>query len=197
MSEQLIKVAMLVGSVRRARFGPIVAQWFARQVADHDDVELDIVDLLDYPLPMDIPAFGQQPAAEVAEIRDRLATRLAAADAFVVVTPEYNHTFPAGLKNVIDWYLDEWMAKPVALISYGGVGGGIRAAEHLRQIFAEVHAVTVRDMISFHNAWAEFGGANGSAGPEGSAAAAKQLIDQLVWWAIALRDARRQRPYVR
>lgn len=121
---------------------------------------------------------------------------LSAADAFVVLTPEYNHSFPAGLKNLIDWHYTEWRAKPVALVSYGGLAGGLRAAEHLRQVFAELHAVTVRDTVSFHGAGASFdadGKPRDSAGP---AAAADVMLDQLAWWARALREAKEKRPYV-
>ncbi|MCU1681785.1 MAG: NADPH-dependent reductase [Amycolatopsis sp.] len=195
MSEQPIKLAVIIGSVRGGRFGPVVAKWFARQAEEHDAVEVDVIDLLDFPLPLHMPAYGQQPDEQTLEVRNALSARLSAADAFVVVTPEYNHTVPAGLKNTIDWFMQEWMAKPIGLVSYGGMGGGLRAAEHLRQVFAEVHAVTVRDMISFHNAWGDFGGPGQPASPEGADAAAKKLIDQIVWWAHALRDAREKRPY--
>lgn len=195
MSEQPIKLAVIIGSVRGGRFGPVVARWFVRQAEQNDAISVDLIDLLDFPLPVHMPAHGQQPEPEVAEIRARLAARLAAADAFVVVTPEYNHTIPASLKNAVDWFMEEWMAKPVALVSYGGMGGGLRAAEHLRQVFAEVHAVTIRDMISFHNAWTEFGMPGQPSSPEGSGAAAKKLIDQIIWWGRALRAARLQTPY--
>lgn len=197
MSEQPVKLAVIIGSVRDGRFGPVMAKWFARQAEQYDAVAVDVIDLLDFPLPVHMPVPGQQLDPAVAEIRDPLAARLFAAEAFVVVTPEYNHSVPAGLKNAIDWFLEEWMAKPVALISYGGMGGGLRAAEHLRQVFSEVHAVTVREMISFHNAWAEFGMPGQPASPEGSVAAAKKLIDQIVWWGRALRDARERTPYTR
>ena len=77
----------------------------------------------------------------------------------MIVTPEYNHSFPASLKNTIDWFDSEWHAKPVGFVSYGGMAGGQRAVEHLRQVFAELHAVTVRDTLSFHMAWERFFGA--------------------------------------
>lgn len=197
MTESPIKLAVLVGSVRDGRFGPTVADWFVRQAEKHEGVSVDLVDLADFPLPLQMPAFGRQPAPAVQATRQRLGARLAAADAFAVVTPEYNHTVSPSLSNTINWYLDEWTAKPVGLVSYGGVGGGLRAAEHLRQVFAEVHATTVRDMLSFHNAWTQFGTDDEPASPEGSEAAAKSLLDQLTWWGIALREARATHPYKR
>ncbi|GAB3288168.1 NADPH-dependent FMN reductase [Parasphingorhabdus pacifica] len=187
-----LKLAVVIGSVRENRLGAKVCDWFARQANEHPDVEVDVIDLIDHPLPLAIPGFGQEPDPATREIKDGITPRIEAADAFVVITPEYNHSFPASLKNVIDWHLSEWAAKPVALVSYGGMGGGLRAAEHLRQVFAEVHAMTVRDMISFHNPWGAFD--DGSA-PDGAEAAAKKLLDQLSWWARALRTARAENPY--
>ncbi|NUU25397.1 MAG: NAD(P)H-dependent oxidoreductase, partial [Streptomycetaceae bacterium] len=123
------------------------------------------------------------------------AARLAAADAYLVVTPEYNHSFPASLKHAIDLFRDEWRAKAVGFVSYGGMGGGLRAVEQLRLVFAELHAVTVRDSISFHMAWERFGEDGTPVDPEGCAAAAKGMLAQLEWWARTLNEARTARPY--
>ncbi|NLU68553.1 NAD(P)H-dependent oxidoreductase [Streptomyces sp. HNM0574] len=197
MQENPIKLAVITGSIRDGRFGPTVAQWFAGQAERHGGVTVDAIDLADYPITSKMPdvMVGAEPDEATQKVLDKLSARLTAADAFAVVTPEYNHSVPASLKNVIDWYLDEWKAKPVGLISYGGMGGGLRAAEHLRQIFAEVHATTVRDMISFHNAWGAFEKDGQAVSPEGSEGAAKSLTDQLVWWGNALREAREKTPY--
>ncbi|GLY32460.1 NAD(P)H-dependent oxidoreductase [Kineosporia sp. NBRC 101731] len=195
MSQEPIQLAVIIGSVRAGRFGPAVTQWFAGQTRDHSAVTVDVIDLEQYPLPLRMPDFGEEPPVEVAPVKNALGERLQRADAYVVVTPEYNHAPPAALKNAIDWYRSEWAAKPVGLISYGGLSGGLRAAEHLRQIFAELHAMTVRDAVSFHHAWNDFTHEGEPSSPEGSEAAAKVLLDQLVWWGVALRDARRARPY--
>jgi NAD(P)H-dependent FMN reductase len=113
----------------------------------------------------------------------------------VVVTPEYNHSFPASLKNLIDWHYTQWRAKPVGFVSYGGVAGGLRAVEHLRTVFAELHAVTTRDVVSFHTAWEQFDDSGKPVDPVGPATAAKTMLDQLAWWGLALRQARAERPY--
>ena len=100
------------------------------------------------------------PAAQSDDIGGRawqsLQQALGLADAFVVVTPEYNHGYPAPLKELIDSVNAEWQAKPVAFVSYGGVSGGLRAVEQLRLVFAELHAVTIRDSVSFPGAWEQF-----------------------------------------
>jgi NAD(P)H-dependent FMN reductase len=133
--------------------------------------------------------------AEALQALSGLTPRLDAADAFVVVTPEYNHSFPAGLKNAIDWHNTQFHAKPVAFVSYGGRAGGLRAVDHLRVVFAELHAVTTRDTVSFHGTWVQFEADGRPKDPDGPAAAAKTLLDQVTWWARVLRDAKVTHPY--
>ncbi len=123
------------------------------------------------------------------------AQRIGRAEAFVVVTPEYNHGSPASLKQAIDLVRAEWRAKPVGFVSYGGTAGGLRAVEQLRQVFAELHAVTVRDTVSFHNARERFDRSGRPLDPVGPSRAADRLLDQLVWWGLSLRAARERRPY--
>lgn len=190
-AEPPVRLTLVVGSNREGRFGPVVADWLLSRIRERDDFVPEVVDVASVHLPTTF-----SPSSEAAAELARVTPALSAADAFVVLTPEYNHSFPAGLKNLIDWHYTEWRAKPVALVSYGGLAGGLRAAEHLRQVFAELHAVTVRDTVSFHGAGASFdadGKPRDSAGP---AAAADVMLDQLGWWARALREAKGKRPYV-
>ncbi|MEV7949695.1 NADPH-dependent FMN reductase [Streptomyces rubiginosohelvolus] len=187
-----LKVAVILGSNRDGRFGPVVADWFLGRAARHPGIETDLIDVAEAGLPTAITfSPGPEEAARLAAVSERLA----AADAFVVLTPEYNHSFPAPLKTLIDWHSAEWQAKPVAFVSYGGISGGLRAVEQLRQVFAELHTVTVRDTVSFHNAGALFDDEGRHRDPGPADAAAKVLLDQVVWWGTALRDARKSRPY--
>ncbi len=188
-----LHLAVIVGSTRGGRFAPTVASWFADLARQRDDVTVDVVDLVETPLPAALPGF-EGPSPEDAALFAAVTPRLAAADAFVVVTPEYNHSFPAPLKNLIDAHFGEWRAKPVGFVSYGGLSGGLRAVEALRVVFAELHAVTVRDTVSFHGAAAVFDGP-APRDAAGAGAAAKTLLDQVVWWGRALRDAKAVRPY--
>ncbi|MFE8912180.1 NADPH-dependent FMN reductase [Streptomyces globisporus] len=187
-----LKVAVILGSNRDGRFGPVVADWFLGRAARHPGIETELIDVAEADLPTAITfSPGPEEAARLAAVSERLA----AADAFVVLTPEYNHSFPAPLKTLIDWHSAEWQAKPVAFVSYGGISGGLRAVEHLRQVFAELHTVTVRDTVSFHHAGALFDDEGRHRDPGPADAAAKVLLDQVVWWGTALRDARNSRPY--
>jgi NAD(P)H-dependent FMN reductase len=189
-----LNLAIIIGSTRDRRFGPTVAAWFAGEARRRPGLGLDVVDLAETALPDTLAADDTGPS-ELPEPVRSLGERLARADAFVIVTPEYNHSFPAPLKTAIDWYVDEWQAKPVGFVSYGGVSGGLRAVEHLRQVFAGLHVVTVRNTVSFHSCRDRFDDHGRPIDAAGCRAAAESLLDQLTWWARTLRDARTARPY--
>ncbi|MFE9578334.1 NADPH-dependent FMN reductase [Nocardia sp. NPDC006044] len=192
MTENPVKVAVILGSTRAGRFGPTVANWFIDHAKRRDDIAVDLIDLAVEQLPA---YMSNEPDPEGARALQSVGARLTVADGFVVITPEYNHSYPAPLKSAIDWHFTQWQAKPIGFVSYGGVSGGLRAVEHLRHVFAELHAVTVRDTVSFHGAGQLFGPAGQLADPAAPTAAADQLLDQLVWWGSALRKARAERPY--
>ena len=107
----------------------------------------------------------------------------------------HNRSYPAPLKSLIDSVGAEWQAKPVAFVSYGGVSGGLRAVEQLRQVFAELHAMTIRDCVSFAAAWEHFDGTGALINPERSERAMATMLGRLRWWAAALRAARAAEPY--
>jgi NAD(P)H-dependent FMN reductase len=186
-------LAVIIGSTRNGRFGPTVAEWFTARVRRHGVLEIDLIDLVEARLPT---ALGDHDKPVPPQVR-RLGARLAAANAFAVVTPEYNQSFPAPLKTAIDWFYEEWHAKPVLFISYGRESGGLHAVAQLRQVFAELHAVTLQNTISFPCYWDLFA-ADGS-WPKAAATCnttVKTALDQLVWWAHALCAARAKTPYV-
>ncbi|MBC2875016.1 MULTISPECIES: NADPH-dependent FMN reductase [Streptomyces] len=189
-----LRIAVLNGSTREGRFGPVVARWVMSRLAERDDMDADLVDLVETPLPTVFPAFGGPAPEGAAELLAAVSPRLAAADGFVIVTPEYNRSFPASLKNAIDWHHREWQAKPVTFVSYGGRSGGLRAVEQLRLVLAELDAATLRDTVSFQLSDGPFD-ADGRLTDRHAEAAAKAQLDQLAWWAGALRDARRAGPY--
>ncbi|WP_436995967.1 NADPH-dependent FMN reductase [Streptomyces sp. enrichment culture] len=190
-AEQPLRLAVIVGSNREGRFAPVVTDWFVSRARQRADFRVDVLDLAATDLPT---ALTYDPSPAVRAELAKVSPLLAAADAFVVLTPEYNHSYPAALKNLIDWHYSEWQAKPVAFVSYGGISGGLRAVEHLRQVFAELHATTVRDTVSFPNAGGLFDD-DGLKDPTGPDGAAKKMLDQLGWWARALRTARAAHPY--
>jgi NAD(P)H-dependent FMN reductase len=161
-----IKVGLVYGSTRKGRFCDVVANWAAQQVASE------------------------------AQLSPTIQERIGASDAFVVVTPEYNHGYPAPLKAMIDSVGAEWHAKPVAFVSYGGISGGLRAVEQLRQVFAEMHAVIVRDTVSFASAWEQFDPTGQLLNPARAERSMKMMLARLHWWATALRTAREATPFL-
>ncbi|WP_336081065.1 NADPH-dependent FMN reductase [Nocardia sp. SSK8] len=190
MSTQPLKLAIVIGSVREGRFGPVVANWFAQQVDDR--FEVDVIDLAEAEVPAALPAVP--PAMDPDPVRPAgmtaLTERLAAADAYVIVTPDHNRSYPAALKAVIDWHFTQWDAKTIGFVGYSGASGGLLAIEHLRQVFNELNAHTVRNYVSFPRYYLLFDDEGGLREPAESEAAARAMLDQLHWWASALVAAR-------
>jgi NAD(P)H-dependent FMN reductase len=197
MSPKPLKLLVITASVRQGRFGPVVASWFLHHAKQSERFDTELLDLAEHSLPSSLPdsmdaladTLGRDPAMRA------LAQKLDDAEAFVIVTPEYNHSFPASIKQLIDWHFNSWKTKPVAFVSYGGVSGGLRAVEQLRLVLAEMHATTIRDTVSFDRYWEKFN-ENGELndGIEADTAAEK-MIAQLSWWALTLRYGRNQLPY--
>jgi NAD(P)H-dependent FMN reductase len=177
MDMEKIKIGVIYGSTRPGRFCNKVATWAALQIAARAGFEAVAID------PVQL--------TDIEEVRSRIGE----CDGFVVVTPEYNHGYPAPLKSLIDSVGAEWQAKPVAFVSYGGVSGGLRAVEQLRLVFAELHAVTIRDSVSFASAWEQFDGTGALLHPERAERSMTTMLSRLRWWAAALRTARAVEPY--
>ena len=178
-----LQLAVIVGSTREGRFGHNVGAWIAAEARQRPEWLVDVIDLAEIDLPTALPARHTPVLRDYADRVDR-------ADAFVVVTPEYNHSYPASLKQAIDVLNAPWRRKPVGFVAYGGLSGGLRAVEHLRTVFAELHATTIRETVSLHRYSELFDEAGGLRDPTGPAGAAKVMLDDLVWWASALRTAR-------
>ena len=151
-SRAAVRLGVVVGSTRPGRKAAAVAEWVRHAARAHPDVqsarvELRLLDLAEVALPLlDEPvaaAFGQyqQPHTRA------WAATVAACDGFLFVTPEYNHSVPAALKNAIDYLFAEWHHKPAGIVGYG-LDGGVRAAEHLRTVLLEVKSVPISAQVS-------------------------------------------------
>lgn len=148
----VIRLGVVVGTTRPGRKAAAVAQWAREVAAAHTDVqagrvELQLLDVAEVRLPLlDEPvaaAFGQYQHAHTIAWADTVAE----CDAFVFVTPEYNHSIPAALKNALDYLFAEWHHKPAGILSYG-LAGGVRAAEHLKTVLLEVKTVPVSAQVA-------------------------------------------------
>jgi NAD(P)H-dependent FMN reductase len=181
-----LRLAVITASVRRDRIGPVVTRWFLGEIPAHADAAVDAIDLADLDLPADLGG-----GADAKAFTDRLA----AADAVVIVTPEYNRGYPGPLKTAVDTAEREWHAKPVGFVSYGGISGGLRAVEQLRPVLAELHVVTVQASVSLSFAWDLVDERGHLRPPRGAASAAGTMLRQLTWWARTLRTAKALEPY--
>ncbi|MFE3545516.1 NADPH-dependent FMN reductase [Nocardia sp. NPDC059177] len=183
--ESPLRLEVVVASTRPERFAPVVADWFLATARARPEFEVGVLDLRDITLPVELT---ETPA--VAQFRDRIG----AADAFVAVTSEYNHGYPASLKTALDSVKHEWRAKPIGFVSYGGLSGGLRAVEQLRQVVAELHMVPVRESVSFAQAKRRFD-ASGATDDRAAIDASARMLGQLAWWGRTLRGARAGDPY--
>ncbi|MEV5765383.1 NAD(P)H-dependent oxidoreductase [Micromonospora sp. NPDC052213] len=180
-----LRLAVIIGSTREGRVGDRVARWFVDRADAHDGLTVNVVDLADYDFPAGYPA-------EPTPAMRAFAEQVGRAEAFVVVTPEYNHSFPASLKQAIDYAYDEWQAKPVGFVSYGCGSVGLHAVDQLRTVFTALHAVTTRDVVGVDLLCGE----PTPLATDQLRRDARVLLDQLCWWGLALRDGRAARPYV-
>ncbi|NZA25265.1 NAD(P)H-dependent oxidoreductase, partial [Luteimonas sp. SJ-92] len=186
--QPLLRLELILGSNRSPRLCDAVAAWAAAHVATQGGFEVSVLDPARLRLPDRLPT-TPDPATRA------LRRRIGAADAYLVVVPEYNHGYPAPLKQLIDAASADWHARPVAFVSYGGFSGGLRAVEQLRQVFAALHVVTMHDSVAIANAGARFDADGRLREPEALESRLQAMLAQLRWWALALRDARRARPY--
>ncbi|MBB1049873.1 MULTISPECIES: NADPH-dependent FMN reductase [Dietzia] len=182
------RVAVVSSSVRDGRVGPTIADWVVTTLERSSGIEADVIDLAQITLPDDSQLYpGGGPRSEV-------AARIDAAEAFVFVTPEYNHSYPASLKRLIDWHYGEWKLKPATIVAYG-VQGGYSAIEHLRGVLAELNMVTTRRCLGLPAPWQHLDDASRFAPDESVTERLKVTLAELEWWAGVLTDARSDRPF--
>lgn len=144
MSQQF-RLGVVIASVRPGRVGGVVGEWVAQAARAHGGFDVDVIDLAEIDLP-----FGDEPAhpasGKYTHDHTRVwSRRVASCDGFVLVTPEYNHGYPASLKNALDTVNKEWWYKPVGFASYGGVSGGLRAVQQLKQVVAFLRMVPMAE----------------------------------------------------
>ncbi|WP_323027623.1 NAD(P)H-dependent oxidoreductase [Gelidibacter japonicus] len=126
------QLKIIIGSTRPTRKGPIVADWFLKIAKQHPDFEVELLDLKEIDLPlMDEPNHPRVQKYTKAHTK-KWSKTIDSADAFVIVTPEYNFGYPATLKNALDYLSVEWSDKPMGFVSYGGISGGTRAVQELK-----------------------------------------------------------------
>jgi NAD(P)H-dependent FMN reductase len=190
------KVLVIVGSTRPERAADLVVPWVTSRALAHEGFDTEVVDLRDWPLPI----FAEHPGS-IGDINDPTYSeplvkewnqKIKSADAFIIVTAEYNHSIPGALKNALDtvWLSFGFRNKPVAFVGYsGGIAGGSRAIEHLAHVFVETESVPVRNSVIIPQVQAAFD-ENGQPVNPITNVAADIMLDDLAWWSAALEKAR-------
>ena len=190
------KLLVIVGSTRPTRAADTVLPWLTEKAAEHEAFETEIVDLRDWPLP-----FFAEHIGTIGDFNDPTYSqplvkawneKIKSADAFIIVTAEYNHSIPGGLKNALDtvWLSFGFRNKPVAFVGYSmGITGGARAIEHLAHVFVETESVPVRNSVIIPQVQAAFD-ENGQPVNPITDVAADIMLDDLAWWAAAMGKAR-------
>ncbi|KAA1395621.1 NADPH-dependent FMN reductase [Aeromicrobium ginsengisoli] len=184
-----LKIAVIVGSTRPGRNSEAVARWAYDQATTRSDATVDVVDLADHPLPYLDEAVPPIMGMYAHEHTKAWSALIDSYDAFVFVTPEYNHSIPAVLKNAIDFLYAEWNDKAAGLVTYSAQGGGVRAAEHLRSVLAELKVATVRSQVVL-TLGDDFRDYTKFAPRQHQEQALASLLDDLVAWGGALRQLR-------
>lgn len=186
------KIKIILASTRQGRQGEKIGKWVSDSLRGDSRAEWQLLDLRDYKLPYYDEAASPRMLAGKYTDPQILAwlEQIAAADGFIIITPEYNHGYPAVLKSALDFPYYEWNRKPVAFVSYGGPAGGARAVEQLRQVVIELQMAPIGEAIAipfFRQAFEE----NGRPRETSYDQRLKTMTDQLLWWTEALRSARR------
>jgi len=184
-----MKLLVIIGSTRPGRIGKPIGDWFVGQAAEHGGFDVDVADLAELNLPLfdepAHPATGQY----THEHTKAWSARVAAADAYVFVLPEYNHSYSAAVKNAIDYLNREWAYKPVGLVSYGGISGGLRAVQALKPVLAALRMTPVVDAVTIPMAKTMLRD-DAFEPTDIVAASAKTMLDELVKIAPALAGLR-------
>ncbi|GGL85580.1 NADPH-dependent FMN reductase [Nakamurella endophytica] len=181
---------IVVGSTRPGRIGPHIARWFtdaARRHGGFDTVE--VLDLADFDLPLLDEPHHPRLRTYTKPHTLRWSEAVDGADALVFVSPEYNYSLPASLKNAMDFLVQEWAYKPLGLVTYGGASGGMRAAQAIRQVAAVLRMVPVPDAVALPLVFRQL--VDGEFVPEQvNEDAARTMLDELAKLAVALAPLR-------
>ena len=185
-----LKLHVIVASTRPSRKGPAVARWFEGFARTHGGFEPVLVDIADF----DLPVYDEPEHPLTHRYRHehtkRWSESVAAADAYAFVMPEYNYFPPPSLVNALDFLVAEWTYKPAGLVSYGGVSGGLRAAQAVKLLLTALKVMPIPEGVAIPN-FAQFMDESGTFRPnELVEKSAGTMLAELLRWAEALKPLR-------
>jgi NAD(P)H-dependent FMN reductase len=184
------RLHVITCSTRPTRVGPAVAAWFVEVASAHEGFDVVPVDLAEMALPIyDEPEHPAKRNYHHAHTR-RWSESVAAADAFVFVTPEYNYGPPPPLVNALDYVYHEWHYKPAGFVSYGGISGGLRAVQLEKQILTTLKMMPIPEQVSIQFVAKQIGEDEAFTANESQVKAAGTMLDELLRWTLALKSMR-------
>lgn len=185
----MVKLQVIIGSTRPNRAGKGVGEWVYEAAKNRDDIEVELVDIADFDLPLLDEPMPPSLGEHAKEHTKRWAEKIAEADGYIFVTAEYNHSVPGALKNAIDFLYKEWNNKAAGFVSYGS-NSGSRAVEHLRGIMGEIQIADIREqlLLSLVN---DFENYHTLQPTEAHLNKLNSMIDQLVSWSEAMKSVRK------
>jgi NAD(P)H-dependent FMN reductase len=187
---EMLNVAIIVGSTRPGRKADTIARWVHAIAARRGDAAFEIVDIADFDLPLLDEAFPPTMGQYEKPHTKAWAAKIAAFDAFIFVTPEYNHATSGALKNAIDYLFREWNHKAAGFVGYGSVGGA-RAVEQLRLMMGEVKVADVRAQVAL-SLYTDFENFTVFKPGPNQETAVNAMLDDLIPWGQALQSMRLQ-----
>ncbi len=140
-------IQLIIGSTREGRIGAQIADWVQAHAQAHEELNIEIIDLKQVNLPFYNSAVSPMYAPDTTEAGKAWAEKIENGDGFIFVTPEYNRSIPASLKNAIDFVYAQWLTKPAAIVSYGWIDGGASASKHLHDILSWVKMDIAEDQV--------------------------------------------------
>ncbi len=185
------RIAVIISSTRQTRFGEKPAQWIFDTASGRDDIEVELIDLRDFPMPFFDEVASNAWAPSTNEVAQRWQKKVAEFDGFIFITAEYNRAPTAVLKNALDYAYPEWNKKAAAYVGYGSVGGA-RAVEQLRLICIELQMHPTRTGVHIQGAdfMAVWRQGKSLTELEHLKPNVATMLDELVWWTNALKHAR-------
>jgi NAD(P)H-dependent FMN reductase len=186
----MLKIGIILGSTRPNRNGEAVAKWVEQQVKDRNDASYELVDLKGFNLPLLDEPIPPSQGKYTQPHTKKWAEKIASLDAFIFVTPEYNHATSGALKNALDFLYAEWNNKAAGFVSYGSAGGA-RAVENLRLIMAELQIADVRAQVMF-SLFTDFKNFSEFAPDARHEPELNTMLQQLVAWGEAMKTVREQ-----
>lgn len=185
-------IGVILGSTRPGRFGDKPTKWFMQVTKEFPQASFTLIDLAKDPLPLldepKIPAYGEHQNPHT----QKWAKLVAHMDGFVVITPEYNHSMPAALKNAFDYLLTEWSYKPIGFVGYGADAGGQRAIEHLRGMCGFLNMFDIAEHVTIARTWETLDPHGNFIPSTDHDRAARAMLEKLIFWAKHLSRARKE-----